>query len=87
MYYLYLLQSNKDNNFHIGYTSDLKNRFYEHIHGKVTATKNRLPMELVYYEAFLSRYDAFNREKELKTKYTKKRHLLLRIQSSLSEVN
>ena len=69
MFYVYVLKSKKDNGFYIGCTKDLKIRIREHNAGYVKSTKNRLPVELVYYEACLNQGDAFNREKYLKTTY------------------
>lgn len=66
-YYVYLLQSKKNNSFYIGYTSNLKQRFKEHNSGKSLATKPFAPYKLIYYEAFLSRKDAKNREIYLKS--------------------
>ena len=51
MYYTYILQSKKDKQFYTGYTNDLKTRLKLHNAGKVESTKNRLPVELVFYEA------------------------------------
>ena len=67
MFYVYILQSLKDNRLYIGFTSDLKKRLIEHRSGKVTTTKNRRPMLLIYYEAYRSKKDAQIREKFLKT--------------------
>ena len=67
MFYVYILISKKDNGFYIGCTKDLKIRIREHNTGHVKSTKNRLPMELIYYEACLNQGDAFYREKYLKT--------------------
>lgn len=67
MWYTYILQSEKDNKWYTGCTSDLRKRFTEHNHGKVHSTKNRLPFKLIYYEACLNRTDSFSREKYLKT--------------------
>ena len=67
MYYTYLLESQKDLGGYIGYTNDLKKRFLEHSHGKVASTKNRLPIKLIYYEAYLHRLDAKKREQFLKS--------------------
>lgn len=66
-YYTYVLRSNKDRDLYIGWTNDLKSRVKEHNSGKVEATKNRLPLKLIYYEACLSREGAIKREKQLKT--------------------
>ncbi len=43
-YFVYVLKSEKDGNFYVGYTADLKNRLKCHIEGKVHSTKNRLPL-------------------------------------------
>lgn len=67
MWYVYILQSKKDNNFYVGLTNDLKRRIKMHNDGKVTATQFRIPFELLYYEAHHNKYDAAEREKFLKT--------------------
>jgi len=54
MYYMYVLQSAKDSKFYIGFTKNLKQRFKEHEKGSVESTKNRRPLNLIYYGAFLS---------------------------------
>jgi putative endonuclease len=56
MQYVYILKSKKDNNFYVGCTKDMK---------------NRVPLELIHYEAFLDIEDAFAREKWLKTGWGK----------------
>ena len=83
MYYIYILQSAKDKQFYTGYTNDLHNRLIEHNSGKVTSTKNRLPMKLVYYEACLNQQDATHREKYLKTAWGK-RYIKLRLKKYLT---
>ncbi|MFA7283385.1 MAG: GIY-YIG nuclease family protein [Candidatus Omnitrophota bacterium] len=65
--YVYVIRSKKDLKFYTGATSDLRKRFREHHEGKVPSTKNRGPFELIYFEACISREDAFKREKYLKT--------------------
>ncbi|MEW6088961.1 MAG: GIY-YIG nuclease family protein [bacterium] len=65
-HYVYILNSTKKDFLYIGATSDLKNRLNEHREGKCYSTKKYLPVKLVYYEAFLSKSDAFDREKKLK---------------------
>jgi putative endonuclease len=67
MYYVYILQSLKDKSLYIGYTDNLKRRFEEHNSGKSFATKPFRPYKLIFYEAFLNRIDAKNREKYLKS--------------------
>jgi putative endonuclease len=71
MYYSYVLQSEKDNGFYIGFTEDLKLRFEQHTKGLVESTKNRRPLKLIYYEACLNQKDATKREKYLKSYHGK----------------
>jgi len=67
VHYLYILQSDKDNNFYTGTTSDLKRRLQEHNAGKNFSTAPRRPFKLIYYEAYLLKEDAEAREKYLRT--------------------
>jgi predicted GIY-YIG superfamily endonuclease len=55
----------------------------EHNSGKCFSTKGYLPIKLIYYEAYLSRTDAFNREKKLKQFGSSVAKLKMRIQNSL----
>lgn len=71
-YYVYILQSQKNNSLYIGYTSDLQKRFKEHNSGLSQATKPFIPYKLIFYEAFLNRIDAKNREEYLKGGYGRK---------------
>ena len=83
MYYTYVLHSEKDGGFYIGFTKDLKLRFEEHLNGRVDSTKNRRPFKLIYYEACLKQEDATRREKYLKT-YNGRRFIHKRIKSYLT---
>ncbi len=85
MYYVYVLLSEKDSKFYTGATSDLKSRIKQHNEGKVQSTKNRRPLQLLYYEACLSQEDAFRREKYLKTGMGK-RYLRNRLKASLAKL-
>ena len=66
-HYVYVLKSDKDGKFYTGCTNDLRKRFNQHTMGQVTSTKDRLPVQIVYYEMCLDQSDAFAREKYLKT--------------------
>lgn len=70
-YYVYVLLSERDGKKFTGYTSNLPLRFEAHQKGKVTSTKHRRPLKLLYFEACLSQLDALRREKYLKTHYGK----------------
>ncbi|MFZ3029676.1 MAG: GIY-YIG nuclease family protein [Minisyncoccia bacterium] len=67
MFYTYVLQSQKNNKWYIGYTSELRKRFKQHNEGKSTYTKGRGPYKIMYYEACLNADDARSRELYLKT--------------------
>ena len=67
MYYVYILKSTKDDSLYIGYTSNLKKRFVEHNTGKSLATRHKRPYKLIFYEAFINKIDAKNRESYLKS--------------------
>ena len=66
-YYVYVLQSMKNDNLYIGYTQELKKRFDEHNRGKVFSTKPYLPWQLIHYEAYSHEDDARRKERYLKT--------------------
>ena len=57
-YYVYVLRSEVDGNFYVGYSSNLENRLLQHEKGLVSSTKNRKPLILVYYEVCLNQQDA-----------------------------
>ncbi len=66
MNYVYLLQSELNNEIYIGSTTDLRRRIIEHNKGRSTATKRYIPWKLVYYEAFMTETMARKREHNLK---------------------
>lgn len=68
-FYTYVLRSIKDQKLYYGFTENLNLRIEQHNNGKVTSTKHRIPLELIYFEACLSKDDALRREKYFKTYY------------------
>ena len=82
-YYTYILKSERDGNFYTGYTKNLEQRFEMHQKGQVESTKNRRPLQLIYYETCLNIADATHREKYLKT-YHGKMFLKNRLKSYLT---
>ena len=78
-----LRQPDRHGNFYVGYTKDLKLRFDQHKKGMVVSTKERRPLELIYYEACLNQRDATHWEKYLKT-YLGKQFLHNRLKSYLT---
>ena len=83
MYYTYILQSETDDGFYIGFTQNLKLRFEQHNKGQVSSTKNRRPLKIIYCEGCLNQADATKREKYLKT-FNGKRFLHNRLKSYLT---
>ncbi len=81
-YYVYVLQSTKDNNFYVGYTIDINSRIKQHNSGESFSTKSRKPFKLVYCEICLSNKDATSREKYLKSSLGK-RYIKNRIKNYL----
>ena len=67
MFYIYILKSKTDKKFYTGFTGDLRRRLKDHISGNADSTKNRRPLDLIYYEAYKSKTSALKREKFLKT--------------------
>lgn len=66
MFYVYVIQSKIDKSIYIGFAIDLKKRLRKHNQGLVQSTKNKIPWEVIYYEAYKSKKDAMQREKQLK---------------------
>ena len=83
MHFVYLLISEKDDGFYIGFTGrSPQERFVEHQNGLVDSTRNRRPMKLVYMEGFANEEDAKARERQLKNFGSAYKGLLLRTQRS-----
>lgn len=79
IYYVYVLHNAKVGMLYIGYTTDLKRRFQEHLDSKSTFTRQNKGVgtwKLVYFEGYINKHDAVGREKFLKggsgRKYLKK---------------
>ena len=66
MNYTYILKCS-DGSLYTGWTNDLERRVKVHNEGKgAKYTKSRSPVELVYYEEFLTKEEAMKREYEIK---------------------
>lgn len=67
MNYTYIVKCS-DKTFYTGWTNDLEKRIEMHNSGKgAKYTKARLPVELVYYEAFDTKEEAMSREWHIKS--------------------
>lgn len=75
----------KDDDLYFGYSSDLEKRYEYHQKGRVTSTKDRRPLKLVYYEAYNSEADARNRERQIKRRAKAFTNLKRRIEKSIED--
>ncbi len=77
MYYAYLLRC-ADSSYYAGYTNDPKKRTAAHNSGKgAKYTRSRLPVSLVYTEAFEDKSEALRREATLKKLSHKQKEALI----------
>ncbi|MBN2775589.1 MAG: GIY-YIG nuclease family protein [Prolixibacteraceae bacterium] len=65
-YVVYILRSEKDGSYYIGYTSDLEQWVEYHNTGKSRYTSRKMPWKVVYTEEFTTKSDAIKRERFLK---------------------
>ncbi|WP_242117176.1 GIY-YIG nuclease family protein [Aestuariivivens sediminicola] len=77
MFYTYIIESEQDGSFYIGYTEHLDKRISEHNMGLSAYTKKKTPWKIVYVEAFTTKREAILREKFLKRQ--KNRNFYLRL--------
>jgi len=66
MYYVYILQSLKDQSYYTGYTTDLKKQFKKHNEGGQKYSSQKRPFILVWYCAFVTKSKATAFERYLK---------------------
>ena len=79
-FYVYILESQKDQSFYKGFSEDPRKRLQQHNAGETRSTCNLLPWTLVYVEQMKSKTEALIREKSLK-KATRERIIALLIHS------
>ena len=71
-YYVYILQSQKDQSYYIGTTRDLSERIDRHNQGRSKYTKHKRPLDIVYSEEHPDRSSAMKREYALKRRKSSK---------------
>lgn len=79
-YYFYILKRS-DRTKYFDHTNNLVRRFQDHVRGKVSSTKNKRPLELVYFEELKTRSEAFRREQQFKNGKTRKETIQILIDS------
>ena len=63
----YILQSEVDNSFYIGQTSNLASRLQRHNKGYNRSTHAKRPWKVLFFKEVVSRSEAFKLEKYLKS--------------------
>lgn len=71
MFYVYLIQSELDSSFYIGYTSNLELRIKQHNNGESIYSRRKKPWKMVYSEEFENKTFALKRERFLKKQKNK----------------
>ena len=77
MYFVYILQSEKNGRYYIGSTNNLERRILEHNSGKTKSLKYLRPLKIVFKKDFKEEYEA--RQIENKLKKLKNRNIIERI--------
>jgi putative endonuclease len=72
MFYTYILQSTKNNQYYVGHTENIETRLTTHNNGGVKSTRYKRPWRVVYFETFESKLEANQRELEIKKKKSRK---------------
>ena len=67
MYFVYILQSEKDNGFYTGFSEDVEDRLQDHNWHLAIYTSSKAPYELIWYCAFQDKNQALAFEKYLKS--------------------
>lgn len=83
MHYVYILQSLKNRSLYIGCTPSLKRRILMHNQNKSYHTSKYSPWKPIYFEAYVSKEDAYKRERSLKLHAQGLRRLKERLRNSL----
>ncbi|NVJ47249.1 MAG: GIY-YIG nuclease family protein [Cytophagia bacterium] len=66
MYFIYILQSEKDESYYVGYSANPDSRLLKHNTSKSGYTASKKPWKLVYTETYSNKSDALKREKFIK---------------------
>jgi putative endonuclease len=85
MHYAYIVKCS-DQTYYTGYTNDLEKRLSAHNAGKgAKYTKNRLPVEIVYFEEYEEKSEAMKREYAIKKLTRTQKEKLIKTRKALSK--
>ena len=65
-YCVYILKSEIENTYYVGYTHDIALRLQHHNDGWTVSTRGKRPWKVVYTESFETKGKAIKREREIK---------------------
>jgi len=71
MYYVYIIQTETDGSYYVGYTRNISQRLQRHNQGRSNYTKSKGNWKLVYIEEYKTSAEAIAREKDIKGKKSK----------------
>jgi putative endonuclease len=71
MYTLYIIYSKSLDCYYVGYTNSIERRISEHNRKKKKFTDKGIPWNLVYSENYMTKKEAMDREKFIKSKKSK----------------
>ena len=66
LYYVYIIESLKDNSYYIGQTQELESRLKRHNDGRNLYTKSYRPWRLKWWKEYATRSEAIREENKLK---------------------
>ena len=72
MFFTYIIQSQKNGKYYTGSCSDIDERIKRHNAGATPSTKPNRPWKLVYFESYATNSAALKREREIKSKKSRK---------------
>ncbi len=81
MWSVYILRSNTDTWYYVGSTNDVSRRVREHNQGRVTSTKSKMPLTLVFTQEFGSEQEARSYERKIKKQRLLKESIVRTIES------
>ncbi|HFC76650.1 MAG TPA: GIY-YIG nuclease family protein [Candidatus Moranbacteria bacterium] len=67
-YFDYILQSQKDQSFYIGFTTNLQQRLFKHNNARTGYTATKKPWEIVFFESFDNKTKAMKGKRFLRKK-------------------
>jgi putative endonuclease len=71
VYYTYIIQSEQDGSYYIGYSKDPVKRLKKHNSSNTGYTSTKQPWEIVFLQSFPTKQEAIGYEKKLKRQKSK----------------